>query len=65
MPLPEPRNTEERDDFIERCMENETMIDEFSDEDQRYAVCESLWNDDDKGQIFMFDFYIKNFTLNA
>jgi phage head maturation protease len=44
MPLPEPGN-ESRDEFLERCMADEIMNDEYPDTDQRYAVCNSLWRD--------------------
>ena len=43
MPLPKPNSGESHDDFISRCMANETMISEYPDEDQRNAVCESQW----------------------
>lgn len=43
MPLPEPRGQEERDEFLDRCMGDETMADEYPDRGRRYAVCVSLW----------------------
>ena len=43
MPLPKPDSGESHDDFISRCMGNDTMIADYPDEDQRYAVCESQW----------------------
>jgi len=43
MPLPEPKQEEKKQDFIARCMSNKTMDDEFPDEEQRFAVCNSLW----------------------
>ena len=39
MPIPKPRSDESRDDFIQRCMDDDTMLDEYSDVDQRLAVC--------------------------
>lgn len=45
MPLPEPRKSEEHDEFVSRCMDETTG--EFPDEDQRYAVCERQWEQDD------------------
>jgi len=45
MPLPEPREDEDHDEFIERCMSE--LSEEFPDEDQRYAVCESQWEQGD------------------
>lgn len=46
MPLPEPRNDESKEDFIQRCMEDETMNEEYPREDQRHAVCVSQWEQD-------------------
>lgn len=43
MPLPKPRKNEEEDKFIERCMSDEQMEKEFSEQDQRLAVCYSQW----------------------
>lgn len=39
MPLPVPNEGENQEEFIQRCMMNETMNEEFPDEKQRYAVC--------------------------
>ena len=41
MPFPKPQNNENHDDFIERCMSDSVMLDEYPDEKQRYAVCQS------------------------
>ena len=38
MPIPKPRSDESRDDFIQRCRDDDTMLDEYSDVDQRLAV---------------------------
>lgn len=43
MPLPRPNKGEKQDDFIDRCMANPTVKDEFPDNDQRLAVCFSQW----------------------
>jgi hypothetical protein len=45
MPLPTPKNDEEKPEFIGRCMANATMRDEYPDEKQRYAVCQSKWGE--------------------
>lgn len=42
MPIPNPN--ENRTDFIQRCMEDEKMNDEY-DTQQRYAVCQSAWTE--------------------
>lgn len=43
MPLPKPQSNENKDDFLDRCMANPTMNDEYPDNDQRYAVCNDIW----------------------
>lgn len=43
MPLPEPGENESRDDWLERCMGNDTMNREYDDSEQRYAVCNDIW----------------------
>ena len=40
MPLPERSSDETHEQFIDRCMANPTMIEEFPDAAQRRAVCE-------------------------
>ena len=47
MPLPKPKVTDTHDEFMDRCTANPTMNEEYPDDDQRYAVCESQW---EKGQ---------------
>ena len=39
MPLPMPNSGESRNDFVSRCMSNPTMKQDFSDNNQRLAVC--------------------------
>lgn len=43
MPLPKPNKTENENEWMDRCMSNETMKEEFSDIDQRVAVCKDIW----------------------
>ncbi len=44
MPLRmKPKKYEEKQDFNRRCMNNAKMISEFTDRDQRFAVCQSIW----------------------
>jgi HK97 family phage prohead protease len=42
--MPKPQDGESRDDFIERCMGDQEAVDDFPDHSQRFAVCNSLWN---------------------
>lgn len=45
MPLPKPHSGETEDDFIGRCMGDETMMADFEDNDQRLAVCFGQWRE--------------------
>ncbi|MHC4464309.1 MAG: signal peptide peptidase SppA [Planctomycetota bacterium] len=48
MPLPKPKPNEKQDDFIDRCMGDDVMNEEFPDTAQRRAVCQRQWDDKDK-----------------
>jgi len=43
MPLPSPKGKEKQNDFISRCMGDNTMGKDFKDQKQRAAVCYSQW----------------------
>ena len=43
MPLPKPQAGESEEDFTARCMADDTMQSEFDDDGQRYAVCQTLY----------------------
>ena len=43
MPLPTPKKDEKENDFISRCMGDETMKAEYPEQKQRTAVCYSQW----------------------
>lgn len=45
MPLLKPNDGETKKEFINRCMADDTMQEEFPDESQRYAVCLAQWNE--------------------
>lgn len=58
MPLPSPRDSESRSEFMDRCMGDDTMQSEFPDQDQRYKVCLNRFNSDvEKG---MYDILARN-----
>lgn len=38
MPIPTPLPKEQKGEFIQRCMMDDTMVREY-DQDQRYAIC--------------------------
>ena len=42
MPIPTPNENESEGEFIERCMGDETMVDEY-ESSQRRAICEDAW----------------------
>jgi len=51
VPLPKPKQNETKDEFIKRCMADQTMLDEFPDESQRYAVCLTQWKKPDQKSV--------------
>ena len=48
MPLLTPDKGESEQDFLDRCMADATMKDEYPDADQRRAVCQSQWDDSEE-----------------
>ena len=48
MPIPKPNSGESETDFMARCMDNSTMRTEYSQRDQRVAVCLSSYRDGKK-----------------
>jgi hypothetical protein len=51
MATPEPRTGELKEDFMQRCMSDEEMQEEFQDTDKRIAVCLVSWKKDLIGKI--------------
>ena len=45
MPIPTPNPNEQKKEFIQRCMENETMVSEYKNTDQRLAVCSTSYEE--------------------
>jgi len=41
--MPRPRPDEERDAFLDRCMESDEAVSDFPNRSQRFAVCQSFW----------------------
>jgi HK97 family phage prohead protease len=41
--MPTPRDGESRDDFLDRCMSDNEAVNDFPDTDQRFAFCNSVW----------------------
>lgn len=66
MPLPSPRGKEKKNDFISRCVDDETMKKEFSDnKQQRLAVCYAQWGKAKKNEDSKLGKYIKEFKAEA
>ncbi len=55
MPIPKPIGGEAEADFMARCMEDSTMLAEYSQRDQRVAVCLSSYRDGGKEETVMDD----------
>jgi len=64
MPMPKPKKDEKKDEFIERCMSDDTMKDEFEDNDQRLAVCHDIWNKDKEKKTMSKEREVRTFTLD-
>lgn len=45
MPLPTPSEDEGHGDFVDRCMGDGTMVEDYPEDDQRLAICENQWED--------------------
>jgi|TARA_R100001163_G_scaffold22248_1_gene18828 hypothetical protein len=43
MPLPSPKKSQKKEDFINSCMDSSVMNNEFKDPKQRLAVCHSQY----------------------
>lgn len=51
MPIPKPNKYESRQEFINRCMGDDTMTNEYNDSDQRLAVCTSEYDSNKEDSI--------------
>jgi hypothetical protein len=48
MPLPKPKKNEDKDAFLARCMASATIQKEFNTNEQRLAVCNTIWESSDR-----------------
>lgn len=55
MPIPKPNNNETEKEFIQRCMSDSKMTEEY-DIDQRFAVCQDAFKTKLAGEKISFDF---------
>lgn len=44
--MPNPKPNEQKDEFIKRCMSDSEANKTFPDNEQRYAFCQSQWDED-------------------
>lgn len=51
MPIPKPTSEESRQDFLKRCMGDDTMTSEYTDTDQRLAVCTNEYDSNKEDSI--------------
>jgi hypothetical protein len=64
MPLPTPNENESQDEFISRCMGNDTANEDFPDQEQRAAVCHRQWDEAGKA-LDEFDVLLDEFDVLA
>jgi len=55
MPIPKPAKGEKEQDFISRCMGNNTMNKDYPDQKQRSAICYSQWR---RKEMIKFNFQV-------
>lgn len=58
-----PHDDEDKDTFMERCMGNEMMNDEFPDDKQRFAVCLGNWEGEEKSEKAVIESRSFNFQI--
>ena len=55
MPIPKPQKGEHQSDFMQKCMSDDKMINEYEVE-QRAAICRSAWEEHLAASKISFDF---------
>lgn len=53
--MPTPNPDEDHDTFIARCMEDDEAVEDFPDDDQRLAFCESVWKQSQESDMEDFE----------
>ena len=61
MPLVKPKEKEKREDFIERCMGDKTSAEDYPSRNQRFAVCNSLYNQRNKKEKITMENYLRGY----
>ena len=62
MPIPKPSSGESESNFMARCTGDTTMLAEYSQRDQRVAVCLSSYRDGGKEETVMDEALVEDFT---
>lgn len=62
MPIPKPSSGESESDFMARCTGDSTMLAEYSQRDQRVAVCLSSYREGGKEETVMDEALVEDFT---
>lgn len=66
MPIPKPRENESKRDFVERCMSDDKMASEYTNTDQRLAVCSTSYEENlSKVNLESYTDYPKQASENA
>jgi hypothetical protein len=64
MPIPSPKEDEDNQKFVGRCMGDETMKKDYPDSKQRVAICLGQTKQKNKSSIFDQVFNILNYSLS-
>ena len=64
MPIPKPKQNEDSQKFVTRCMGNETMKKDYPDQKQRVAICLGQTRKKTKGNLFNQVLDILGFSLS-
>ena len=62
MPIPKPSSGESESDFMARCTGDSTMLAEYSQRDQRVAVCLSSYREGGKEETVINEALVEDFT---
>jgi hypothetical protein len=65
MPIPEKKENEDNQQFLSRCMSNETMKKEYTDTKQRTAICMSQIKNNSNSNSLLEKFYEELFINTA
>lgn len=64
MPIPKPHKDENEDDFMDRCMSDDVMVEEYPKNKQRYTICQKAWDDEHKSKRQKFKIWGKQDAIS-